>query len=817
MPSAFETLGKMLKLEREQGYKNKAVISGLEVLAKTWPVEAVKESPATTPLVEQIAALLRDYGSLPDQAARQERVEQIFEKLAACQEIAAGTSVKEPASAAAQDMVSSPTQPSPPPKPSPRPSASHLGLDSPVTMLSGVAQTQAKRFRRLGVTTIHDLLYHFPHRYNDFSALKTINQLEYGQEVTIIGTIWETKSRRTRSGGTIVQSIIADGTATIQATWFNQPYLMKSLRTGRQVVLSGKVDAYLGRLIMNSPEWEFLEKEQIHTGRLVPVYPLTEGIKAKWLRRLIKRTVDYWTKRLPDYLPRQVRESLGLPDLETALSQIHFPDNWEALEGARRRLSFDEFLLIQLGVLRQRQVWRSRPGRALDLNPALLEAFIASLPFALTTAQKRTIDEIAGDLRNSQPMSRLLQGDVGSGKTVVAAAAMLMAAAGNAQAVLMAPTEILAEQHFRSLLGLYQQLDAATSPGAFSLHPRVRLLTGSVTGTERQQVYADLASGAADVIVGTHALIQKGVEFKDLALAIVDEQHRFGVEQRGALRQKGHNPHMLVMTATPIPRTLSLTIYGDLDVSVLDEMPPGRQPIETQWFLPRERERAYHFIHSQVEEGHQAFIICPLVEGSDRIEAKAAVQEYERLQQTIFPDLRLGLLHGRMKGQEKEEIMAQFQRRELDILISTSVVEVGIDVPNATVMMVEGANRFGLAQLHQFRGRVGRGEAKSSCILLSDTPSEDSVERLRAIESTQDGFQLAEIDLEMRGPGEFFGTRQSGMPPLQMAKLSDRHILDEARQAAKDIFERDPGLEDPDHRLLARKLAEFWQGQADLS
>jgi ATP-dependent DNA helicase RecG len=560
-----------------------------------------------------------------------------------------------------------------------------------------------------------------------------------------------------------------------------------------------------------------LEKEQIHTGRLVPVYPLTEGIKAKWLRRLIKRTVDYWTKRVPDYVPRQVRESLNLPDLETTLNQIHFPDNWKAVEKAQRRLSFDEFLLIQLGVLRQRRIWRSRPGRALNANPALLEAFIASLPFTLTAAQKGTIDEIASDLREPQPMSRLLQGDVGSGKTVVAAAAMLIASASGTQAVLMAPTEILAEQHFKSLSALYQQADASKTPDTFSLHPRVRLLTGSVTGTERQQVYADIASGAADVIVGTHALIQKGVEFKDLALVIVDEQHRFGVEQRAALRQKGHNPHMLVMTATPIPRTLSLTVYGDLDVSLLDEMPPGRQPIQTQWFLPRERERAYSFIRNQVEKGYQAFIICPLVEGSDRVEAKAAVEEYERLQKTIFPDLKLGLLHGRMKGQEKEAIMAQFHRKEMDILVSTSVVEVGIDVPNATVMMVEGANRFGLAQLHQFRGRVGRGEAKSACILLSDTPSEESVERLRAIESTQDGFKLAEIDLEMRGPGEFFGTRQSGMPPLRMAKLSDQRTLEEARQAAKDIFAHDPELQNPDHRLLSRKLAEFWQDQADLS
>ncbi|OQY20743.1 MAG: hypothetical protein B6I34_08490 [Anaerolineaceae bacterium 4572_32.1] len=807
MASAFETLNKILKLEREQGYENKAVISGLEAMVRSWPVKAVREAPPTTPVVEEIVALLRDYGSLPDQAARRERVAQIVDKLALCRQIIEGIVEERPApSPAAPELQERPAEPPAPPSPS------LPGLDSPVTVLVGVGKNRAEQFKKLGITTIRDLLYHFPHRYNDYSALKTINQLQYGETVTIMGAIWETKSRRTRKGGTLIQSIIADGTATIQATWFNQPYLLKELKAGRQIVLSGKIDAYLGRLVMNSPEWEFLDKEQIHTGRLVSVYPLTKGLRAKWLRRLIKRTVSYWSKRLPDHLPPQVCESLNLPDLERALTQIHFPDDKESLEQARRRLSFDEFLLIQLGVLRQRQLWRSRPGRPLEANPALLEAFCASLPFALTTAQKRVTNEIVSDLGQAHPMSRLLQGDVGSGKTVVAAAAMLMVSAAGAQAVLMAPTEILAEQHLKSLRLLYEQLDdSATRP------PRVRLLTGSVTGDARERVYADIASGEADVIVGTHALIQQGVEFQDLALAIVDEQHRFGVEQRSALRQKGHNPHMLVMTATPIPRTLSLTIYGDLDVSTLDEMPPGRQPIETRWFLPRERERAYNLIRSQVEKGHQAFIICPLVEESGQIEAKAAVEEHERLQQNIFPDLSLGLLHGRLKGAEKEAVMAQFQRKELDILVSTSVVEVGIDVPNATVMLVEGANRFGLAQLHQFRGRVGRGKARSICILLSDTPSEDSVERLRAIESTQDGFKLAEVDLEMRGPGEFFGTRQSGMPPLRMAKLSDVHILEQARRIAKDIFERDPALKDPQHRLLARKLAEFWQGQADLS
>ncbi|UCC64617.1 MAG: DNA helicase RecG, partial [Anaerolineae bacterium] len=465
MTAAFETLGKILELEREQGYKNKAVIRGLEALINTWPVEAVKEAPAATSVVEQIVSLLRGYGSLPDGEARQERVAQIMEKLVACQKIATTPPAGRPAPATgAPAQVSQAGLPAPAPPPPSQEKSVRLGLDSSVLALSGVGQAQAKRLERLGVMVIRDLLYLFPHRYNDFSALKTINQLEYGEEVTIIGTIWETKSRRARSGGTIVQSIIADGTATIQATWFNQPYLLRSLKTGRQIVLSGKVDAYLGRLVMNSPEWEFLEKEQVHTGRLVPVYPLTEGIKAKWLRRLMKRTVDYWTKRVPDYLPRQIRESRDLVDLEMALLQIHFPDDWESWERARWRLSFDEFLLIQLGVLRQRQIWRSQPGRPLDLVLSLLETFYALLPYALTSAQKRAVEEIVNDLKQSQPMSRLLQGDVGSGKTVVAAAAMLMAATSDAQAELMAPTEIQAEHHLDSLLALYQGLKSSQRP-----------------------------------------------------------------------------------------------------------------------------------------------------------------------------------------------------------------------------------------------------------------------------------------------------------------------------------------------------------------
>lgn len=801
---AFEKLAKILTLEQEQDYQNKAVIGGLEKFAPFWREEARQEAEGLehARLVEEIVALLQRYPTLEDRRARQRALEEMLTKLGQRPREAK----EKPPEPEKEEAV----------EPKEKRSPERPGLDSPVTTILGIGPKHAKRFERLGVETIRDLLYLFPRRYNDFSSMKTINQLEYGEEVTIMGTVWQTKARKTRSGGVIVTSIISDGTGTIQATWFNQPYLVKRLPAGRKIVLSGKIDEYLGRLVFQSPEWERLDKELIHTGRLVPVYPLTKGISARWLRRLMKKTVDYWSKRLPDHLPKKLRQRAGLMDLETAVSQIHFPGDRESLKRARRRLSFDEFFLIQLGVQRQRHLWRSQSGRALTIDEELLNSFLQSLPFTLTDAQQHALREIINDLRQPYPMSRLLQGDVGSGKTVVAAAVMLLTVVNGCQAVMMAPTEILAEQHYKTITELL-----ADSP------LETRLLVGSLTPSEKEQIHQEAAAGEADLIIGTHALIQEGVGFKDLGLAVIDEQHRFGVRQRATLRQKGVTeagpfsgsvcPNVLVMSATPIPRTLALTIYGDLDISVIDELPPGRREIKTRWLLPRERERAYSFLRSQIEKGHQAFIICPLVEESEKVEAKAAVEEHKRLQKAIFPHLKLGLLHGRLKGEEKEKVMAAFKRGEYDILVSTSVVELGIDVPNATVMLVEGANRFGLAQLHQFRGRVGRSEYQSYCLLLSDSSTPEAQERLRAIEATQDGFALAEKDLEIRGPGEFFGTRQSGLPDLTIARLSDVGILEQARNEAQALFREDPDLSEPKHRLLARQVQEFWRGAGDLS
>ncbi|OQY20957.1 MAG: DNA helicase RecG [Chloroflexi bacterium] len=801
MIKPIDKLTKIIKLEATK-YQDQAVYGGLARYADTWLQEAASTfGPEADEWTRDVDGRLRAYADLPDDGARQKALTALLEMLQSPPTLEPSPAQQdEGVGEEKEEQTASPT-----PKPAstlPAPTYARTGLDSPVTALRGVGSHQSERLGRLGVQTIRDLLYLFPYRYDDYSQLKPVNRLEYGEDVTLIAQVKEARVRQTRGGGSLFKVVLSDGTGSIEATWFNQPYLADKIRRGRQIVVSGHVDEYLGRLCFTSPEWELMQNELLHTARLVPIYPLTKGIGAKWLRGLMKRAVNYWPKRLPDHLPESVMREAGLLNLETAIAQIHFPDDNGLLKRARHRLAFDELFVLQIGLLHRRHLWRSEPGKSLPVDDSALDNFVRRLPFELTNAQQRALRQIVADLRSDRPMNRLLQGDVGSGKTVVAAAAMALAVAAGGQAALMAPTEILAEQH---LSNLKPQI------------PNLRLLTGSVTGPEREEIYAGLADGSVDVVVGTHALIQESVQFKSLALAVIDEQHRFGVSQRAALRQKGYNPHLLVMTATPIPRSLELTLWGHLDVSTIDEMPPGRKPIVTRLILPTERERAYSFVRSQIEKGRQAFIICPLVEESDKIEAKAAIEEYERLQKYIFSDLRLGLLHGRMKGEEKEGAMAQFVRGELDILVATSVVEVGIDVPNASVMLIEGADRFGLAQLHQFRGRVGRGEHDSYCLLVSGSPSSEAQERLQTVEATDDGFELAQKDLEMRGPGEFLGARQSGFPDLNLASVTDLRLVESAREAARRFFETDPELADPDNRLLARQVARFWKGKGEIS
>jgi len=853
MKPSIEKLQKFFRLEADRNYDNKAVMGGLQGMLESWELEA-RADQLPEELIEAVVIRLRDYQRLSD-TSRKETLHGIWARVQ--RETGGGEPISAPTPKTDSQTTSSPlvsaegAQPtaaeapeakeeiepaedtaietSPdfdreveqpqetesPPKPgrAARPEGPSAALNASVTVLPRVGDRKAKTLERVGIRTLGDMLYYFPWRYDDYSQLTPINRLQYNQKTTVIGTVQSISSRKIRSGrSTLIEAVISDGTASLRVTWFNQPWITNKFRRGMQVVLSGKVEQYLGRLTINSPEWEMLDRKTLHTNRIVPIYPLTANITQRWLRSQMHQVVTYWAPRVIDPLPESVLDNADLIDLNEALLQAHFPDSQDALAAARHRLAFDEIFLLQLGVIQQKLAWQEREGHIFEMPEGWMESQESQLPFQLTEAQQKALTDVRTDLASGHPMNRLLQGDVGSGKTVIAALAAAMVTQAGAQAAMMAPTSILAEQHYNNLLTMLTGEGHNLQPG------QVRLMVGATPEPEKIEIRAGLASGAIKIVIGTHALIEDPVNFADLELAIIDEQHRFGVEQRSALRSKGSNPHLLVMTATPIPRSLALSLYGDLDLSVIDELPPGRQTIDTHVITPRERERAYRLIQTQIEAGHQAFIIYPLVEESEKSEDKAAVEEQARLQEQIFPDLKIGLLHGRLRPAEKEEVMTRFRDGEYQILVSTSVVEVGVDVPNATVMLIEGAHRFGLAQLHQFRGRVGRGKAKSYCLLIPQSEEAVENERLQAMEASNDGFVLAERDLEQRGPGDFLGTRQSGFTELKMAKLTDIKLIEKARREAITLFGHDPDLSAPEHQLLSETLERFWNpGQGDIS
>ena len=856
MKPSLLKLHKFFKLEIERSYDNRAVVGGLQKMLEPWQAEAQTDN-LPPELVQAVLSRLRDYANLSPHS-RAEIIEGLWRRLQRetseqlpglpfGKPIAPAAEKAPPAQPAARKtpprQAAAPVQTppegaaTPPPAPVARPAAQTApqpveqpaALSAPTTVLPGVGPRHAQTLTRLGLHTLGDMLYNLPRRYDDYTQLKPINRLAYGDEVTIIGILQSVSNRVLRSGRLqVVEAVVSDGSGALRVSWWNQPWIGKRLQEGTPIVLSGKLDQYLGRLTMNNPEWEPLEQQNLHTNRIVPVYPLTANITQRWLRRLMYEVVTYWAPRLVDPLPAALRQSAQLVELSTAIQQAHFPISSAALQSARQRIAFDEIFLLQLGVLQQKRLWQNRTARQFSAPAEWVENQVARLPFPLTGAQRQALADVQHDLSTGQPMNRLLQGDVGSGKTVIAALAIAIIAQAGSQSVVMAPTSILAEQHYASLLRLLADPaaddvaapDAPGAPGGAAplLPEQVRLLVGATPEAEKELIRSGLAAGEIKLVIGTHALLEDPVVFADLQFIVVDEQHRFGVEQRAILRQKGDNPHLLVMTATPIPRSLALTIYGDLDLSVMDEMPPGRQPVETSVLVPRERERAYAFIRSQLVHGHQAFIIYPLVEETENSPTLAAVEEHNRLQQAIFPKHRLGLLHGRLRPDEKEAVMARFRDGEDHILVSTSVVEVGVDIPNATVMLIEGANRFGLAQLHQFRGRVGRGSAQSYCLLIPDTPDAVENERLTAMTQTTDGFALAELDLQQRGPGDFLGTRQAGFAGLHLANLANIQLIDTARRHALQLFETDPDLQQPQHALLAAALKRFWQeGQGDIS
>lgn len=662
-----------------------------------------------------------------------------------------------------------------------------MSLSQPISRALRTTKAHLSRLQELGIQTVQDLLLFFPRTYDDKSQYTCIAELKTDEVNNVRGIISNIFHKRTKNGKYLTKALFSDETGSIEVVWFNQPYLKRVLISGKEIVLSGKAKFGFGKLSLQSPSFEETkkEKEQTHTGRIIPVYHQTEGITSKWLREKLEPILKEWGSKLEDILPEEIRKENDLMDYREAVKEVHFPTSEENLEEAKKRLSFDELFLLQLKALQKKWNWQNVSVH--EQKPMQehedLRNFLKNLPFELTNAQVRTLNEILSDIKQSYPMSRLVQGDVGSGKTVVAGAVMINAIKHGYQTALMAPTEILARQHYQTLFKLF-------SP--FGIN--IQFIAGSTVQSQKDQIANDLKTGTVDAVVGTHALIQENIGFKNLGLAVIDEQHRFGVKQRDILKSNG-SPHLLSLSATPIPRTLAMTLYGDQDLSVIDELPKGRQQIITRIVPEKKRLDAYHWVEEQVKQGRQAFVICPLIDESDVLEVKSAIQEFEYLQEHIFPNLKLGLLHGKMKAKEKDEIMELFKQNKTNILVSTSVIEVGIDVPNASIMMIEGADRFGLSQLHQFRGRVGRGEHQSYCFLFTNKKSENGKKRLHAMVEHSSGFKLAEIDLELRGHGEIYGVRQSGIPDLKMASLSDALTLNLAREAAKKLIAKDPQLE----------------------
>ena len=712
----------------------------------------------------------------------------------------------------------------------------HMNLSTPIEEIPRIGPAYQKRLKKLGIKTVRDLLFHFPHRYEDFSEIIPISEVEEGKTVCIQGKITDIKNIRIfKRRMTITETLVNDNSGTIRVTWFNQPYLINTFKKGDFVFLVGKMVSKKGRKYLSSPAYEkippqFTESlgngeryDSVHTGRIIPVYPETEGMSSRWLRFIIKPLLTKLKDGIPETLPEEIREKQDLLPIKEAIWQIHFPDALEKAELAKKRFVFEELFDLAAAILREKIKLAKEKATIIPINLEVIKKFIKKLPFKLTLDQKKSAWQILKDLEKARPMNRLLDGDVGSGKTVVAAIAVLNAVKAGFQTAFMAPTEILAKQHFKTFNDLLKGFKV-----------KIGLITGKENlfdskKIKRKEIIDKTKNGEIDILIGTHALVQEKVEFKKLGLVVIDEQHRFGIEQRARLCHKGYGgqakliPHFLSMSATPIPRTLALTIYGDLDLSLIKEMPKGRKKIITRIIPPEKRQEAYNFIRSEVQSGRQVFVICPRIEpdepGEEAIasslpfaqlrlarvaDVKAVKQEYEKLRKDVFPDLNVGMLHGKMKTEEKEKALLSFKERKTDILVSTSVIEVGIDFPNAAIMMIEGADKFGLSQLHQFRGRVGRGKDQSYCFLFSEFRYNP---RLKALTLSQDGFELAEKDLKLRGPGDLTGQRQWGFPDFVMASLKDIEMVEKTRESAKEILAKDPELKK--YPLLRGKLEEF--------
>lgn len=682
---------------------------------------------------------------------------------------------------------------------------------TPVENIPHIGEVYKKRLRKLKIKTLGDFLYNFPKSYKDFSQISKIKDIKLNKENCIQGKVIEINEERTSfKKMSLIKALIEDDSASIEVVWFNQPYLINNLKIGDEIILSGKININRYQVQMISPVFEKISsKELIHTGRVIPIYTETKGITSKWIRYALKPLLNQIKDKIPETIPETILKKYNLLSLNQSLFEIHFPQTIRMAEEARRRLVFEQMLLIALLNIKKRIAFQKEIAPSIPIRLDIIKRFTDNLPFKLTDGQKKSLWQALKDMERSFPMNRLLQGDVGSGKTVVAVLASINAVKAKKQVVLMSPTEILTKQHFKTFFNLLKDfnINIGLLTGKEDIYYSKKLKSDTIE-ISRKKLLEKTQKGEIDILIGTQALITKEkndnkVKFKDLGLIIIDEQHRFGVKQRASLSPQ-NIPHLLSMTATPIPRTLSLTIWGDLDLSIIDKLPSGRKKIKTE--IITERKKAYNLIKKEIEKGGQAFVICPRIESEedDKLLLKAVTDEYEKLSKEVFPDLKISMLHGKMKTKEKDKIMKDFKNKKFDILVSTSVVEVGIDIPNATVMMIEGADRFGLAQLHQFRGRVGRGKKQSYCLLLTDSKSKTTIERINAMVKYDSGFKLSEIDLKLRGPGDFSGVRQWGIPDFMMSSLNNIEMIKEAKEASEEIF---PLLEK--HPLLKRRLESF--------
>ncbi len=779
---------KPLKLEANSGCFNRAVSGGIQAWLPRLKDKLVTQASLTIGQAEILTSPLAAY----DQASPEQRraligkVGQHFNQL------------KSPPAEVAKKEQQPAGQESAPEAIAPlKDSAMDLQY------LKGVGPKRAGLLKKLGLNTVADLLHYYPRDWQDRSKIQPINQVQAGQAALICGVVQAKGTFNIKRGLNLTKIILADDTGRIDATWFNQPYLKDRFKVGQKVIAYGKIEFFRGYQIAH-PEYEILDddhQDQLHTNRLVPIYSLTEGLTQRVLRGLVYHVLQSLPEDYPEILPDEVVKTMNLMPGKEAVRQIHYPETKTKLDAAHDRLVVEELLLQQLAVARMRRHYQQRHSDALKTNGHYLQQFLQSLPFELTNAQQQAKQALLADLSRTKPMHRLLQGDVGSGKTILAMVAALAAVDSGRQAALMAPTEILAYQHYASLKKMLAPLGV-----------RVELLTSSLKAKVKKDIYEQVALGEIQIVVGTHALTQEALIFDSLAVVIIDEQHRFGVEQRQLLRAKGNQPHVLVMTATPIPRTLALTVFGDLDVTTIDELPPGRSPVATTWLRRKQSQTAFARVKQAVAQGRQAYIIFPLIEESEKLEMRALMAEYERLEHFVLPGLKLGLLHGRMSSEEKDAVMQAFKEGAVQVLASTTVVEVGVDVPNATIMVIEDADHFGLASLHQLRGRVGRGAHASACFLIADPKTEEGRARLEIMSKVGDGFRLSEQDLALRGPGEFFGLRQHGLPDLKLANLiRDSDKIEKMRVLAQKLLSDDPHLQRQEHQALRRAYEELYQ------